>query len=76
MRFPLDMGVEVRVATWLREHGHDPLHLRFQGLQRLPSGEVFPEAISENPSKLSPLDRESRLESGHGALRATVQGAE
>ena len=48
MRFLLDMGVDVRVATWLREQGHDSLHLRDQGLQRLPNGEIFTKAISES----------------------------
>ena len=48
MRFLLDMGVDVRVGTWLREHGHDPVHLRDQGLQRLANGEIFTKAISEN----------------------------
>jgi predicted nuclease of predicted toxin-antitoxin system len=42
------MGVDVRVATWLREHGHDSVHLRDQGLQRLPNGEIFTKAISES----------------------------
>ena len=44
----LDMGVDVRVGTWLREHGHEPVHLRDQGLQRLPNGEIFTKAIAEN----------------------------
>ena len=48
MRFLLDMGVDVRVATWLREHGHEPVHLRDQGLHRLPNGEIFTKAIMEN----------------------------
>ena len=48
MRFLLDMGVDVRIGTWLREHGHEPIHLRDQGLQRLPNGEIFTKAISEN----------------------------
>ena len=47
MRFLLDMGVSVHVAAWLREQGHDPLHLRDEGLQRLPNGEIFTKAISE-----------------------------
>jgi predicted nuclease of predicted toxin-antitoxin system len=42
------MGVDVRVAAWLREEGHDPVHLRDQNLQRLPNGEIFTKAISEN----------------------------
>lgn len=48
MKFLLDMGVDVRVGTWLREHGHDSVHLRDQGLQRLPNGEIFTKAISES----------------------------
>jgi len=48
VRFLLDMGVDVRIGTWLREHGHEPIHLRDQGLQRLPNGEIFTKAISEN----------------------------
>ena len=48
MRFLLDMGVDARVATWLREHGHEPVHLRDEGLQRLPNGEIFTKAISES----------------------------
>ena len=48
MRFLLDMGVDVRVATWLREHGHEPVHLRDQGLHRPPNGEIFTKAIMEN----------------------------
>jgi predicted nuclease of predicted toxin-antitoxin system len=48
VRFLLDMGVDVRVGTWLREDGHDAVHLRDQDLQRLPNGEIFTKAISEN----------------------------
>ena len=48
MRFLLDMGVDVRVATWLREQGHEALHLRDQDLQRLPNGEIFTKAILES----------------------------
>src|SRR5437899_2957979 len=32
------MGVAVPVVTWLREQGHDAVHLRDEGLQRLPNG--------------------------------------
>ena len=40
MRFLADMGVAVPVVTWLREQGHDAVHLRDEGLQRLPNGEI------------------------------------
>ena len=48
MRFLCDMGVSLRVVEWLRSQGHDCVHLRDEGLQRLPNGEVFAKAIAEN----------------------------
>lgn len=45
MRFLADMGVDVRVVRWLRERGHDAKHLRDEGLQRMPDGEIFTKAI-------------------------------
>lgn len=42
------MGVDMRVVHWLRQHGHDALHLRDEGLQRLPDGEIFKKAIAED----------------------------
>jgi len=47
MRFLADMGVSVRVAAWLRKQGHDVVHLRDEGLHRLPDGEVFQKAHDE-----------------------------
>ena len=47
MRFLVDMGQDVRVASWLHERGHDAVHLRDQGLQRLANGEIFDKAIAE-----------------------------
>src|SRR3972149_1589566 len=41
------MGLDVRVAAWLRRQGHDAVHLRDEGLQRLPNGEIFTKAIAE-----------------------------
>lgn len=41
MKFIADMGVSQRVAAWLRLQGHDVLHLRDEGLQRLPNGQIF-----------------------------------
>jgi predicted nuclease of predicted toxin-antitoxin system len=48
MRFLCDMGVSLRVVDWLRSQGHDCVHLRDEGLQRLPNGEVFAKAVAEN----------------------------
>ncbi len=47
MRFLADMGVAQRIVAWLRAEGHDAVHLRDQGLQRMPNGEIFEKAISE-----------------------------
>ncbi len=47
MRFLVDMCVDTRVAEWLRSAGHDAVHLRDQGLQRLPNGEIFRKATLE-----------------------------
>jgi predicted nuclease of predicted toxin-antitoxin system len=47
MRFLADMGVSLRVVEWLRSSGHDAVHLRDEGLQRLPNGEIFGKAIRE-----------------------------
>lgn len=47
MRFLAEMGVSMRVVEWLRSGGHDAIHLRDEGLQRLPNGEIFKKAIRE-----------------------------
>lgn len=48
MRFLADMGVSIKVVQWLRQNGHDAKHLRDEGLHRIPNGEIFAKAISEN----------------------------
>jgi predicted nuclease of predicted toxin-antitoxin system len=48
MRFLADMGVDVRVVHWFGSQGHDATHLRDEGLQRLPNGEIFEKAIVES----------------------------
>ena len=47
MRFLADMGISIRVVGWLREQGHEVVHLREEGLQRLPNGKIFLKAVSE-----------------------------
>lgn len=47
MRFLADMGVSLQVVEWLRTQGHDAVHLRDEGLQRLPNGEIFQKAGTE-----------------------------
>lgn len=47
MRFLADMGVAQRIVEWLRAEGHDAVHLRDEGLQRLPNGDIFQKAVAE-----------------------------
>ena len=48
MRFLADMGISLRVAKWLREQGHDVLHLCDERLQRLADSDIFAKAEREN----------------------------
>ena len=48
MRFLADMGVAGRVVEWLRAEGHDAVHLREEGLHRLPDGQIFGKAARED----------------------------
>ncbi len=48
MRFLADMGVSLFTVAWLREAGHDAMHLREEGLQRLPDAEILLKARQEN----------------------------
>jgi predicted nuclease of predicted toxin-antitoxin system len=41
------MGVSRRVVEWLRSNGHDAVHLRDEGLQKLPDSEIFQKALRE-----------------------------
>jgi len=47
MRCLADMGVGAKVVTWLRDQGHNVMHLSDEGLQRMPNGEIFDKAIAE-----------------------------
>lgn len=47
MRFLADMGVSLRVVDWPRAGGHDLVHLRQQGLQTLPNGDILEKAACE-----------------------------
>ena len=47
MRFLGDMGVSWRLIEWLRAAGHDAVHLRDEGLHRLPNGEIFQKGFVE-----------------------------
>ncbi|ACK70628.1 conserved hypothetical protein [Gloeothece citriformis PCC 7424] len=47
MKFLADMGVSLRTVEWLRNIGYDIVHLREQGLQRLPDEEILIKARIE-----------------------------
>jgi predicted nuclease of predicted toxin-antitoxin system len=47
MRFLADMGVAMRIAQWLREQGHQVVHLRKENLHRMPDVDVFRKAATE-----------------------------
>ncbi len=47
MRFLADMGLARSTVAFLRTRGHDAVHLRDQGLQRLPDDEIVEKARGE-----------------------------
>ncbi|WP_413201402.1 DUF5615 family PIN-like protein, partial [Nostoc piscinale] len=47
MKFLADMGISLRTIFWLRSGGHDVVHLRDEGLQRLPDNEILVKARTE-----------------------------
>jgi predicted nuclease of predicted toxin-antitoxin system len=47
MRFLADMGVAPSIVVWLRERGHDAVHLIDEGLGRLPDAQIFAKALRE-----------------------------
>lgn len=59
MKFLADMGVAFRVVYWLRHAGHDAVHLREQGLQRMSDVDIFLKAKREGRIILTfDLDKE------------------
>jgi predicted nuclease of predicted toxin-antitoxin system len=48
MRFLADMGVAQSIVQWLRNEGHDAVHLREEKLHRIPNGAIFEKAYAES----------------------------
>ena len=48
MKFLADMGISQSTVRWLRQLGYNAVHLREQGLQRLPDAEIVEKARTEN----------------------------
>lgn len=47
MRFLADMGISPLVVQHLCSKGHDAIHLREQGLHRLPDSDIVTKAVDE-----------------------------
>ena len=47
MKFLLDMGLARSTAAYLRSRGHDAVHLRDEGLQRLDDDAIVQKALTE-----------------------------
>ena len=47
MRFLADMGVSSRTVAWLRDNGHDAVHVRELGLQRASDAEILRKAAED-----------------------------
>ncbi len=48
MRFLADMGISPRIVEYLRERGHEAIHLREEGLQKLTDPKILDKARSED----------------------------
>ena len=47
MKFLADRGISLRTVEWLRELGHDVVHLRSRRLQKLPDNQILDLALVE-----------------------------
>jgi predicted nuclease of predicted toxin-antitoxin system len=47
MKFLADMGISLRTVSWLRSADYDVVHLRDEGLQRLPDDQILVKARTE-----------------------------
>jgi len=58
-------------VEWLRSSGHDAIHLRDEGLQKLPNGEIFRKAVREKRFVLT-FDLDSARSSREALAKASV----
>lgn len=47
MKFLADMGVSPKAVAWLRSDGHDAVHLRERGAERMADADIFALAATE-----------------------------
>jgi len=73
MRFLVDACVDIGVREWLRGQGHDAIHLRDEGLHKLPNGEIFTKADAEQRVIITlDLDFGEILSLAHGRVVSTI----
>jgi predicted nuclease of predicted toxin-antitoxin system len=73
MQFLADMGISLRTVDWLKDKGYDTVHLRDQGLQRLPDDEILEKAKLENRILLTvDLDFAQLLAISQSALPSVI----
>ncbi|ANV88589.1 MULTISPECIES: DUF5615 family PIN-like protein [unclassified Picosynechococcus] len=48
MKFLADMGISPKTVRWLRNQGHDAIHLLEQGLEKLTDAQILEKARQEN----------------------------
>ena len=73
MRFLADMGVSQGTLQWLRERGHDAIHLRDQGLQTMRDPDILEKALDENGVLLTmDLDFGALLAANRGKLPSVI----
>lgn len=73
MKFLADMGISQSTVLWLRKNGHDAIHLREQGLQKLPDSEIFEKARKEKRIILTcDLDFGQILAASKGILPSVI----
>jgi predicted nuclease of predicted toxin-antitoxin system len=53
MKFLADMGISMAIVRALREVGEDVIHLRDQGLQTWPDGQILEKAAREQRTILT-----------------------
>lgn len=74
MRFLADMGISQSTSKWLKGKGHDAIHLREQGLQRISDTEIIKKAVEEDRIILTcDLDFGDIMATSGGTLGLTLK---
>jgi predicted nuclease of predicted toxin-antitoxin system len=73
MNFLADMGISRRTVLWLRQRGHNAVHLRELGLKKLPDYEILVRALGEGRIVLTmDLDFGYLLAISHAQLPSVI----